>query len=294
MNSCGCATVPAPGATAMTGARARKRPRWPAWVSGAVGVIRRRRPGAGRSSGGLTGSKRCKKPTARWASRLRYRARAGPLRMRSCSGTRWRCTTQARRRAAAWLLEQKGNAIAVDTAIGSVVGHDTTLVGWPWVEGTHSWVEPTAMAILALDREGFGDHPRVAEGIRVVLNRALAHGGWNYGNTSVFGRQLRPQPGTDRPGPAGPGGSRERAPPPSDRSGHRLSAADPPRRPGSDLPGLGGARPAGLERLPSRGRGLAEPSRIRSPRGRPDVTTGLGLLLLAHGENPFVSREPRS
>ena len=29
----------------------------------------------------------------------------------------------------------------------------------------------------------------------MVLNRALAQGGWNYGNTSVFGRQLRPQPG---------------------------------------------------------------------------------------------------
>ena len=84
----------APGATAMTGARAWNRPRWPAWVSGAVGVMRRRRPGAGRSSGGLTGSKRCKKPTARWASLLRYRARAGPLPMRSCSGTRWRYTRQ--------------------------------------------------------------------------------------------------------------------------------------------------------------------------------------------------------
>jgi len=102
----------------------------------------------------------------------------------------------ARRRAAAWLLEQKGNPLAVDAAyLGSVVGHDPTLVGWPWVEGTHSWVEPTAMAILALDRERLGNHPRVAEGIGVVLNRALARGGWNYGNTSVFGRQLRPQPG---------------------------------------------------------------------------------------------------
>ncbi|HMF38434.1 MAG TPA: hypothetical protein VKF17_17470, partial [Isosphaeraceae bacterium] len=28
--------------------------------------------------------------------------------------------------------------------------------------------------------------------------------------------------------------------------------------------------------------------------GRRDVTTGLSLLLLAHGDDPFVSREPRS
>ena len=72
----------------------------------------------------------------------------------------------ARRRAAAWLLEQKG-APSPSTRPASVamVGHDTTLVGWPWIAGTHSWVEPTAMAILALDREGLGDHPRVAEGI---------------------------------------------------------------------------------------------------------------------------------
>ena len=104
--------------------------------------------------------------------------------------------SQARERAAAWLLAEKGSPVAVDPAyLGSVVGHDPTLIGWPWIDGTHSWVEPTAMAILALEREGRGHHPRVEEGIRVIENRALSCGGWNYGNTSVFGRQLRPQPG---------------------------------------------------------------------------------------------------
>ena len=34
------------------------------------------------------------------------------------------------------------------------MGHDASIVGWPWVAGTHSWVEPTAMALLAIAREG--------------------------------------------------------------------------------------------------------------------------------------------
>ncbi len=76
-----------------------------------------------------------------------------------------------------------------------MVGHNTSLVGWPWVPETHSWLEPTAFAILALSREGFGDHPRVQQGLDLILDRAIPGGGWNYGNRAVFGRTLRPQPG---------------------------------------------------------------------------------------------------
>ena len=50
------------------------------------------------------------------------------------------------------------------------------------------------MAVLALRREGEGEHPRVREGIRLIADRAIAGGGWNYGNRAVFGRDLRPQP----------------------------------------------------------------------------------------------------
>lgn len=28
--------------------------------------------------------------------------------------------------------------------------HDTSLRGWPWVADTHSWIDPTAMALMAL------------------------------------------------------------------------------------------------------------------------------------------------
>jgi hypothetical protein len=38
-------------------------------------------------------------------------------------------------------------------------------------------------------------HPRITAGIELILDRALDAGGWNYGNKSVFGTELRPQPG---------------------------------------------------------------------------------------------------
>lgn len=72
--------------------------------------------------------------------------------------------------------------------------HDTLLKGWPWVEDTHSWVEPTATCVMALRVAGYGQHDRVHEAIRMVLDRQLPHGGWNAGNTIVFGKELHPMP----------------------------------------------------------------------------------------------------
>jgi hypothetical protein len=101
----------------------------------------------------------------------------------------------ARAHAHAWLLRGENGTQTVREDHEKILGHDPTLRGWPWVEGTHPWIEPTAMAILALCIEGRGDHPRVNEGIRLILDRALDHGGWNCGNKAVFGRELRPLPG---------------------------------------------------------------------------------------------------
>jgi hypothetical protein len=100
-----------------------------------------------------------------------------------------------RRRAVAWLLRAEGKRIPRADDPEGIVGHDTTLAGWPWVGGTHSWLEPTALAVLALRRAGLADHPRVVEGLRLIRDRAIATGGWNYGNKSAFGHALRPQPG---------------------------------------------------------------------------------------------------
>ena len=72
------------------------------------------------------------------------------------------------------------------------LGHDSTLIGWSWIERTHSWVEPTGMAIMVLRLTGHQEHPRVEEATRLLLDRQLRSGGWNYGNTTAFGQELRP------------------------------------------------------------------------------------------------------
>ncbi|MCA9258912.1 MAG: hypothetical protein KDA61_06915 [Planctomycetales bacterium] len=72
------------------------------------------------------------------------------------------------------------------------IGHDTTLVGWAWAEGTHSWLEPTCYFVLALEAAGLSSHPRVAMGRRMIVDRLLPTGGANYGNTFVMGQQLLP------------------------------------------------------------------------------------------------------
>jgi hypothetical protein len=72
--------------------------------------------------------------------------------------------------------------------------HDTALQGWPWIAATHSWVEPTALAILALRIAGRGEEARVKEGARLLLDRQIPRGGWNYGNTRIFGQELFPFP----------------------------------------------------------------------------------------------------
>jgi hypothetical protein len=88
-----------------------------------------------------------------------------------------------------WLLGTGGTTVRNH----GEYGHTTTLMGWPWVDGTHSWIIPTAFAALALKSAGHSDHPRCREAIRLLVDRLLERGGCNYGNTTVFGRELRPQ-----------------------------------------------------------------------------------------------------
>ena len=73
-------------------------------------------------------------------------------------------------------------------------GHDTAIKGWPWIEDTHSWIEPTALAILALRACGYDIHKRVSEAAKMILDRQLPSGGWNYGNKTVFNKELKPIP----------------------------------------------------------------------------------------------------
>ncbi len=92
------------------------------------------------------------------------------------------------RQAVDWLATMEGQPMhAADD-----LGHDASLKGWPWVAGTHSWIEPTALALLALRAVGQANHPRAQEAIRLLYDRQLPHGGCNYGNTIVLGQELVP------------------------------------------------------------------------------------------------------
>jgi uncharacterized protein (DUF362 family) len=96
-------------------------------------------------------------------------------------------------RTAAYLLALRGQDASSKEA-EEIHDIDLKLVGWPWADGNFSWVEPTAWACLALRRAGLGDHPRVVEGCRLLLDRALDEGGINYGNRRILGRILDPIP----------------------------------------------------------------------------------------------------
>lgn len=100
-------------------------------------------------------------------------------------------------------LERAANALLV--AIAKIKGvrfsespdvrQDNELAGWPWIEETFSWVEPTAWCLLALKkargaRRPPGANSRIAEADRLLADRCCASGGWNYGNSNVLGRQL--------------------------------------------------------------------------------------------------------
>jgi hypothetical protein len=86
------------------------------------------------------------------------------------------------------ILKSKGAAVPRSDQLG----HDTTLVGWAWVDGTHSWIEPTAWNVLALKSAGHAGHIRTRDGVKLLIDRLLPDGGCNYGNTSVLGQVLRP------------------------------------------------------------------------------------------------------
>jgi uncharacterized protein (DUF362 family) len=93
------------------------------------------------------------------------------------------------------LLGVEGRAEASAADGEDINDIDSRLVGWPWAENNFSWVEPTSWAVLALRRAGRGEHPRVLEGQKLLLDRTLPEGGLNYGNRRIFGVPLEPIPG---------------------------------------------------------------------------------------------------
>jgi hypothetical protein len=89
-------------------------------------------------------------------------------------------------KALAWILTARGET----SPRSDEVGHDTMAIGWPWVEGTHAWVEPTVFNLLALKALGHAQHERARQALDLLVDRLLPQGGCNYGNTVVLGQTL--------------------------------------------------------------------------------------------------------
>jgi hypothetical protein len=84
------------------------------------------------------------------------------------------------------------------TAKRSVSSQSDQLYGWSWTQGTASWVEPTAYALIVLRcaPEKLLSHDarkRISIAQKMLLDRMCPGGGWNCGNPMVYGVAGEPQ-----------------------------------------------------------------------------------------------------
>jgi hypothetical protein len=119
---------------------------------------------------------------------------------------------------AAILLEHHhmGASVSRDLVVSALIQHkgikfepseinrqDNGLQGWGWIDGTFSWVEPTAWCLLALKKASTRSadaRARIQEAERVLIDRCCAAGGWNYGNSNMLGQTLLPYMSTTATG----------------------------------------------------------------------------------------------
>ena len=84
------------------------------------------------------------------------------------------------------------------TAKRSVSSQSDKVYGWSWTQGTASWVEPTAYALIVLrcasvkllSRDAL---KRISIAQEMLLDRMSPGGGWNCGNPMVYGVAGEPQ-----------------------------------------------------------------------------------------------------
>ncbi|MFT3878372.1 MAG: DUF362 domain-containing protein [Gemmatales bacterium] len=93
-----------------------------------------------------------------------------------------------------WLLSLQSKTKDMNEELARDFEIDTSLLGWSWTEDTFSWVDPTSWVILALRHTGHADHPRTAEGLKLLLDRAYPEGGANCGNRRIYGSMTEPVP----------------------------------------------------------------------------------------------------
>ena len=73
--------------------------------------------------------------------------------------------------------------------LGNPTPPDQKFAGWPWAPGSAAWVGPTALAILALEKEWtLRPSPSIRE--------RIDSGRWNYGSTRALGYDMPAYPET--------------------------------------------------------------------------------------------------
>lgn len=86
------------------------------------------------------------------------------------------------------------DARGVKLADRGAVRQRNDLEAWSWMEGTFSWIEPTAWCLIALKKARSLSlavaAERLADGDSVLFDRCCERGGWNYGNSNMLGKQL--------------------------------------------------------------------------------------------------------
>jgi hypothetical protein len=114
---------------------------------------------------------------------------------------------QVHHRAISWLLSTTGEESSTifrfrEWLLGNSSSEaDRKFPGWPWVPGTAAWVGPTAIALLALEKEQRRQptpeiRRRLDEGRQFLLTRACEEGGWNHGSSKPLGYPSHPYPET--------------------------------------------------------------------------------------------------
>jgi hypothetical protein len=108
----------------------------------------------------------------------------------------------ARERGQSWLLKTRGREAhwfwrwKFKTADRNV-RFDPDKYGWPWTAGSASWVIPTAFSLIAIKQftvcnRSEPSERRIRLGVDMLLDRACVGGGWNSGNSIVYGKPLPP------------------------------------------------------------------------------------------------------